>query len=108
MEAFPHYLRAKRMSACWGDDPEIQAICELYNRPAEIWAYDPQRGARKLRTFHEAAGRVSSVVPLKLSYYGGGHYDSVVDEKHSDYVLRSAPGNSPINTNHNTHCKYQS
>ena len=24
MEAFPFYLRAKRMNACWGDDPEIQ------------------------------------------------------------------------------------
>jgi OTU domain-containing protein 5 len=37
MEAFPFYLRAKRLNACWGDDPEIQAICELYGRPAEIW-----------------------------------------------------------------------
>ena len=24
MEAFPFYLRAKRLNACWGDDPEIQ------------------------------------------------------------------------------------
>ena len=93
LDAFPHYLRAKRLNACWGDDPEIQAICELYNRPAEIWAYDTQRGARKLRTFHEAAGRRGPpVMPLRLSYYGGGHYDSVVDDKHIDRLLRSAPG----------------
>lgn len=26
MEAFPFYLRAKRLNACWGDDPEIQVI----------------------------------------------------------------------------------
>ena len=24
MEAFPFYLQAKRLNACWGDDPEIQ------------------------------------------------------------------------------------
>jgi OTU-like cysteine protease len=26
MEAFPFYLRAKRLNACWGDDPEIQVF----------------------------------------------------------------------------------
>ena len=31
----------------------LQALCELYDRPAEIWAFDPTVGARKLRTFHE-------------------------------------------------------
>ena len=69
-----------------------QSICELYNRPAEIWAYDTQRGARKLRTFHEATGRMSTQPPLRLSYYGGGHYDSIIDAKHSDQLLLSVPG----------------
>ena len=64
----------------------------MYNRPAEIWAYDTQRGARKLRTFHEATGRLSAQLPLRLSYYGGGHYDSIVDAKHSDQLLLSVPG----------------
>lgn len=72
--------------------PFSQSICELYNRPAEIWAYDIQRGARKLRTFHEATGRLSTQLPLRLSYYGGGHYDSIIDAKHSDQLLQSAPG----------------
>lgn len=77
LEAFGRYLEAKRCNACWGDDPEIQAICELYDRPAEIWAYDPTLGAKKLRTFHEAAGS-SHLPPIRVSYYGGGHYDSIV------------------------------
>lgn len=41
-------------------------------------------GAKTLRTFHEAAGsaaggpqRGPSRTPMRLSYYGGGHYDSV-------------------------------
>jgi hypothetical protein len=45
------------------------------------------------RTFHEVAGRNSRQVPLRLSYYGGGHYDSIIDEKHKDQLLQSAPGN---------------
>jgi len=42
-----------------------------------------QLGAKTLRTFHEAAGSAGSALrgpprpPMRLSYYGGGHYDSV-------------------------------
>lgn len=100
MEYFHCYLRAKRMSTCWGDDPEIQAMCELYNRPADIWAYDSNNGARKLRTFHEAISNGSSnssnsnIRPvIRLSYYGGGHYDSVIDSQdNSRNILQSEPG----------------
>ncbi len=59
----------------------MQALCELYDRPAEIWAYDAENGATRLRTFHEASGFTPSGaarVPMRLSYYGGGHYDSLV------------------------------
>eukprot|EP00752_Nemacystus_decipiens_P011076 g9840.t1 len=78
MAAFLRYLDVKRQNAVWGDDPEVQALCEIYDRPAEIWAYDPQLGAKTLRTFHEAAGSAGPPrTPMRLSYYGGGHYDSV-------------------------------
>jgi len=80
LETFPQYLAAKRKLGCWGDDPEIQALCELYERPAEIWAYDSATGARKLRTFHEAAGGLAGRQPMRVSYYGGGHYDSIVED----------------------------
>lgn len=109
LEAFPQYLSAKRRLGCWGDDPEIQALCEIYNRPAEIWAYDSLLGARKLRTFHEAANsssplhspdRVTGVTAttaqvrptIKLSYYGGGHYDSLYDDTFRYALLHSEPG----------------
>lgn len=42
MAAFLRYLDVKRRNAVWGDDPEVQALCEIYDRPAEIWAYDLQ------------------------------------------------------------------
>eukprot|EP00904_Undaria_pinnatifida_P009801 jgi/Undpi1/5951/HiC_scaffold_2.g01225.m1 len=96
MAAFLSYLGIKRRNAVWGDDPEVQALSEIYDRPAEIWAYDPQLGAKRLRTFHEAAGIAtggsleSRRPPMRLSYYGGGHYDSVspIDEPYS--------GNPPV------------
>jgi len=138
-DMFPYYLQAKRTDGCWGDDPEIEAICKLYNRPAEIWAYDAVYGARKLRTFHEATGADSitattsnthgrnilsalssvsasasssssslsprgrgggggggvfgTLEPMRLSYYGGGHYDSVITSyHHTAVVTRSPPG----------------
>lgn len=86
-------MEAKRVEGCWGDDPEIQAICELYNRPAEIWAYDSAQGAKKLRTFHEPAG-LQARQPMRLSFYGGGHYDSISDPRGipSGSLLLTAPG----------------
>jgi hypothetical protein len=69
-------------------------MCEIYGRSAMIYAHDPSQGARCLRTFHEAAaaaipssmlhpdGRALATAashrqPMRLSYYGGGHYDSI-------------------------------
>lgn len=92
MDFFHQYLSAKRLNGCWGDDPEIQAMCELYSRPAEIWAYDHTTGARKLRTFHEAMIAPRRVRPMRLSFYGGGHYDSIVDIYHGENTLKSFPG----------------
>ena len=77
METFHLYVADMRKWGRWGDDPEIQAMSELYHRPVEIWAYDPQIGARKLRTFHEATSATNPLPPIRLSYYGGSHYDSV-------------------------------
>lgn len=42
MIAFRRYVAIKRQNAVWGDDPEVQALCEIYDRPAEIWSYDLQ------------------------------------------------------------------
>ncbi|KAH8090063.1 thiol-dependent ubiquitin-specific protease [Aureococcus anophagefferens] len=90
---FRRYVAAKRRDGAWGDEPEVQALCELYDRPAEIWSYDAAAnakagGAKVLRTFHggeqASAGGAMAVgdvrrAPMRLSYYGGGHYDSATD-----------------------------
>jgi hypothetical protein len=72
-----------------------QALCEIFNRPAEIYAYCPERGARQLRTFHRARDAAGgSRHPIRLSYYGGGHYDSVVGEDFQAGLLTAAPGDT--------------
>ncbi|KAK1930927.1 OTU domain-containing protein 5-A [Phytophthora citrophthora] len=92
MAAFMRYLRHKRCDGVWGDDPELQALCELYDRPAEVFAYDPQQGFRKLRCFHENSGLARSRPPIRLSYYGGGHYDSLIGPDHQVNLVRETPG----------------
>ena len=88
------YLSAMRLPGTWGDDPEIQALCELYNRPCEIWAYDAALGARRLRVFNsaDAGGAPDARPPVRLSYYGGGHYDSLRGPGWAENLLRARPG----------------
>lgn len=97
MDDFLRYLDVKRRDGTWGDDPEVQAICELYDRPAVIWVYDAVLGAKKLRTFHEAGGFTSREDrhPMMLSYYGGGHYDSIVSHEAPAPVRRTPWTPSP-------------
>ena len=94
---FAAYLSEIRRDGVWGDDPEVQALSEIYGRPTEVWAYDSLRGAKLIRVFGgpavtasspgAAASATASVSsssdpsprpPIRLSYFGGGHYDSVV------------------------------
>jgi OTU domain-containing protein 5 len=90
MADFFAYLEQKRQLGVWGDDPEIQALCELYDRPCELWGYCPVAGAKKLRTFHEASHHRSP--PIRVSYYGGGHYDSIIGPDHMHQIMRTPPG----------------
>lgn len=57
------YVNRKRANAVWGDDVEIQALSEIYNRPIEIYAYSNE----PMRTFHEQGGNEE---PIRLSYHG--------------------------------------
>ena len=105
-EEFAAYVAGVRQLGTWGDDPEIQAACEIYDRPAEIFAYDEALGARKLRTFHGDSAGVSAAgvgagsaaaarpsrQPLRLSYFGGGHYDSIEGPGWRARLLPAPPG----------------
>lgn len=43
------YCQRKFQDKVWGDDLEIEALSEIYQRPIEIYAYSHE----PMRTFHE-------------------------------------------------------
>ncbi|KAJ8608324.1 hypothetical protein CTAYLR_009413 [Chrysophaeum taylorii] len=83
---FASYVAEKRRDGSWGDEPELQALCELYDRPAQVWSYNAG-GAKVLRAFHG-----TDCPPMRLSYYGGGHYDSIVALGRHAPLLSTPPG----------------
>ncbi len=111
VDFFQLYMQHKQRDGVWGDDMDIQAICELYDRPAEIYAYDHHQGARMLKTFHEdndqnqqqqqqtdaSSATVSASTPtrepkepIRLSYYGGGHFDAIVKANQRPFTIEEA------------------
>ena len=82
---FDEYLEHTQRNGAWGDDLEIQAMSEIYNCPVEVFAYSNE----PMRTFHESVG---SQAPLRVSYHGRSHYNSIVEKDRQDCILSSTPG----------------
>lgn len=38
-EDFTTYLNRKKMDSCHGNHVEMQAICEMFNRPIQVYQY---------------------------------------------------------------------
>ena len=97
---FDNYINMKRKSGVWGDDIELQAISEIYNRPIEIYS-----GSNKpLKTFHENVKEFNLkdesdknkkyfISPIRVSYHGKEHYNSVVPTKFDFDIWRSYKDN---------------
>jgi OTU domain-containing protein 5 len=74
-EPFSEYISRKRLDGVHGNNPEIQAISELFNRPIEV--FTPETGAKPLNIFH--AEYKTDDAPIRLSYHDGNHYNAVID-----------------------------
>jgi hypothetical protein len=74
-EPFKQYIQRKRQDGVHGNNPEIQAISELFNRPLEVFC--PENGPSPLNIFH--AEYKTDDAPIRLSYHDGNHYNAVVD-----------------------------
>ena len=72
---FEEYIQRKSTDGVWGDDIELEAMSEIYNRPIEIYAYSSE----PMRTFHEI--NIYKTEPIRLSYHGMCHYNSVRSTK---------------------------
>ena len=87
---FDEYINMKRKNGVWGDDIELQALSEIYNRPIEIYS----NSTKPLKTFHEKKNEFKRegnekinndlndfVMPIRISYHGKNHYNSIVPNK---------------------------
>lgn len=75
-EPFRDYIHRKRRDGVHANNPEIQAISELFNRPVEV--FDAQvSGDKPINIFHTEYKTADK--PIRLSYHDGNHYNAVID-----------------------------
>lgn len=74
-EGFTSYCKRKRRDKVYGNNMEIQALCEMYNRPIHIYSY----GTEPINIFHGSYN--TDTPPIRLSYHHGNHYNSLVDPR---------------------------
>lgn len=70
-----------RIEREWGGDPEIRAMEEIYDRPFEIYEVVGNGESTEQRQIHFndlPEKELEGVEPIRLSYHGQNHYNSVV------------------------------
>ena len=71
-ETIEEYCDRKRKLKIWGDNLEIQALAEMYDRQIELYSYTTE----PMLKFHEQSE--DSLEPIRISYHGKNHYNAVV------------------------------
>ncbi|XP_019413582.1 PREDICTED: OTU domain-containing protein 5 isoform X1 [Lupinus angustifolius] len=74
-EGFTSYCKRKRRDKVYGNNVEIQAMCEMYNRPIHIYFYTTE----PINIFQGSYN--TDTPPIRLSYHHGNHYNSLVDPR---------------------------
>lgn len=72
-ESFSAYCKRKRRDRVFGNDLEIQAMAEMYNRPIHIFCYGSEPKNIFQRNYE------TDLPPIRLSYHRNNHYNSLVD-----------------------------
>ena len=75
-EDFDLYIERKSKLGVYGNNAELQAIGELFNRPIEVYRDDC---VDAVNLFHDAFRDANA--PLRLSYHGSCHYNALIDPK---------------------------
>lgn len=73
-EVFADYVDRKRQDGVHANNPEIQAIAELFSRPVEV--YTKESGPEPINIFQSD---YKDQFPIRLSYHDGNHYNAIVD-----------------------------
>lgn len=74
-EDFLSYIRRKRIDHSHGNHIEMQALSEMYNRPIEVYQYSIE----PINTFISRSHNSDDNPPIRLSYHGNVHYNSIID-----------------------------
>lgn len=74
-EGFMSYCKRKRRDKVYGNNVEIQALAEMYNRPIHIYSYSTE----PINTFHGSYN--TDTPPIRLSRHYGNHYNSLFDPR---------------------------
>ncbi|KAI9107614.1 hypothetical protein K1719_021277 [Acacia pycnantha] len=74
-EGFTSYCKRKRRDKVYGNNVEIQSMCEMYNRPIHIYSYTIE----PINIFHGSYD--TDTPPIRLSYHHGNHYNSLIDPR---------------------------
>ncbi|KAL3828590.1 hypothetical protein ACJIZ3_017392 [Penstemon smallii] len=74
-ESFTSYCKRKRRDKVYGNNMEIQALSEMYNRPIHIYSYSTE----PINIFQGSYD--TDTPPIRLSYHHGNHYNSLVDPR---------------------------
>jgi hypothetical protein len=76
---FSQHLRGMERPGTWGDDLEIRALEEIADRLVLIYSsLSPL--PEPLKTSFDEGRLLQGVAPLKVSYHGENHYNSIFDE----------------------------
>ena len=80
-DAFSRYVKRLRKPSVWGDEPEIQALCELFSVSASVYEVSPSTGALRLLRRFQMPPAKGVTDTMRLLYLGRCHYDSIVDTR---------------------------
>ena len=87
LEKIDEYIEQMSKNGAWGDDIEIQAMSEIYDKAFNVFVYSNT----PIRTFHEDNISEGKQV-IRLAYHGGCHYNSIIETGKHEAALKSSPG----------------
>mmetsp|Transcript_27482 Transcript_27482/g.64165 ORF Transcript_27482/g.64165 Transcript_27482/m.64165 type:complete len:196 (+) Transcript_27482:275-862(+) len=79
---FDEYLRSRTHDGVWGDNLEIVALAEIFDRPVEVWSREapvPSSGIMQPQRVVQEVLASRHIQPIRLTYHGGSHYNSLVN-----------------------------
>jgi len=87
-DRYQEHCERMKVSGICGDNLEIQAISEIYNKPIEIYAYSDEPlkiYSSDIKTLPNNSNRL----PIRLSYHFNGHYNSIINPNtHNHHIER--------------------